>query len=426
MTDGTIIAWHKKPGEKVNSGDMLCEIQTDKAVVAMDADEDGTMAKIFLEAGSQNIPIGTVIGVIASEDENWEEVASNAKQPKVESASPAPVESVKEEIKPTAPSHSSNDLMGPAARLLIEKHKLNATEIVSSGPHNIILKSDVLSFLDKQPTTQATAVSGADLSESIIIPLTSMRSTIAKRLTESKKTIPHLYTRATFSIKQLDKLRKLVKSGGIKVSLNDLVVKACALSLLAVPEMNAITKVGPGDQYVLQMQPNVDICVAVATPSGLITPIVKNADQLPVSGINQKVKELSDKAKANALKPEEFMGGSFTISNLGMFGIREFTAIINLPQVAILAVGGSCNVLDAEHWKADKQMTITLSTDARVIDEVTASNFLRHVAFFLMHNPRALVSDDADAQALVPLDFAHHAGSSSVDQFQSEQLHGLL
>ncbi|KAL7058324.1 hypothetical protein AAHC03_017086 [Spirometra sp. Aus1] len=424
MESGTIVKWHKKEGDTIASGDVLCDVQTDKAVVGLETDEEGVMAKIIKEAGSTNV-VQETIAIIATTDEDWKEVAANADAFLASSGAAAPPATAApppatapSEPPPVKPSDGKQPPLGPATRLLLSSFGLTADQVTGTGPRGQVLKGDVLNHVankglqrvppeepaaapvaaQPQPATQA----GAGF---VDVPVSSMRATIAKRLSESKATIPHTYTRARVRVDRLFALQKAVNKvvAPNKISVNDLIVKACAFALRLVPDMNGISNPS-GDS--LQRLVSVDICVAVSTPSGLITPIVPSADTRPVSGISSLVKELAAKARDNKLQPQEFIGGSFTISNLGMFGIRDFTAIINPPQVAILAVGGGVKSItpskvSEQGFESMTELTLTLSTDARFVDEAMAAQFLRHVRRYLEVDPEALFADDPDLATIV-------------------------
>merc|ERR1712106_787720 len=297
---------------------------------------------------------------------------------------------------------------GPAAALLLSQYGLDPDTIAGSGPKGNLIKSDVLSFIKTnaipvpvaaqepaQPQTVKTETKESPAApppqavrkvsaKYTDIELTNMRKVIAKRLTDSKQEAPHGYSSATANITTISQLRQEYIRSGFKVSINDFVIKAVATALQYIPEINANVI-----QEELVPLDNIDISVAVATPAGLITPIVKNASLKSVQEISANVKELAGKAKENKLKLDEFQGGTFTISNLGMFGIAEFTAIINAPQLAILAVGGGRTIIDPDTMQPTTVMTATLSFDRRYIDEAMAADFMK-VYQTIMERPELL------------------------------------
>jgi len=402
MEEGTIVKWLKKEGEELQPGDVVCDIQTDKAVVSMEVDEEGVLAKIIKSSDSGTVKIGELIALVAEDGEDWQEVAKTpitaSAPPPAAAAAPAPPKAAAPPPPPAAaappppaPSgeHSSS-VLGPATSLLLTQYGINPASVPATGPKGNLLKGDVLSFIKARKLDKVAAVPdvSAPAAAAASVPaapkprkvkpktgytdheLSNMRKVIAKRLSESKQTAPHGYSSATANIDAISRLRQEYIRSGLKVSINDFVIKAVATALLYVPALN-INVVG--EEPVVQE--HVDISVAVATDAGLITPIVKNAVGKSVQQISADVKELAGRAKQNKLKLDEFQGGTFTISNLGMFGVTEFTAIINAPQAAILAVGGGTPTLDG-NGKAFTAMTSTLSFDRRYIDEATAADFM--------------------------------------------------
>ncbi|XP_074593140.1 pyruvate dehydrogenase protein X component, mitochondrial-like [Brevipalpus obovatus] len=307
----------------------------------------------------------------------------------------------------SVPSHVR---IGPSVRNLLALYGLEATVVPASGPKNVLLKTDLLKYIDQkclkplgmdkllqsasthdrqsssvsskpqqqqqpQPVSQLTSrqTRGTKFFD---VEVTGMRRTIAKRLTSSKTNIPHAYMTSTCCVDSLQRLRSTMKQEGQSVSLNDMIIKTTAVSLRKVSQVNGIWD---ESRSCMQIHPTVDISIAVATDSGLITPIIKSADILSVVEINQRVKDLAERARMNKLKPEEFQGGSFSISNLGMFGISHFTAVINPPQAAILAVGGIKVAVSVDE-KPTQAIDLTLSFDSRCIDEETAAKFMSCLA----------------------------------------------
>jgi len=395
MEEGTIVKWLKKEGEELQPGDVVCDIQTDKAVVSMEVDEEGVLAKIIKSSDSGTVKIGELIALVAEDGEDWQEVAKTpitaSAPPPAAAAAPTPPKAAAPPPPPAPSGEHSSSVLGPATSLLLTQYGINPASVPATGPKGNLLKGDVLSFikarkLDKvaavpdvsAPAAAAAASAPAAPKPRKVTPktgytdheLSNMRKVIAKRLSESKQTAPHGYSSATANIDAISRLRQEYIRSGLKVSINDFVIKAVATALLYVPALN-INVVG--EEPVVQE--HVDISVAVATDAGLITPIVKNAVGKSVQQISADVKELAGRAKQNKLKLDEFQGGTFTISNLGMFGVTEFTAIINAPQAAILAVGGGTPTLDG-NGKPFTAMTSTLSFDRRYIDEATAADFM--------------------------------------------------
>ncbi|XP_064472287.1 pyruvate dehydrogenase protein X component, mitochondrial-like [Ornithodoros turicata] len=393
MTEGTIIRWLKKEGDEIQPGDALCEIQTDKAVVAFETEETGILAKILKTENSGTLPINTLIGLTVDEGADWKDVDvpadTSAPPASAESAStPAPAKPASMPAPQVAAQaeHARTDMMGPAVKNLLHMYGLSVDDIPATGPHHVLLKGDVMKYVQEKnipkvsapiqkpsvappppPPSKPMDRSGAYED----IPLTNMRRAIAKRLSLSKSTIPHSYMAVECNINETMATRKKFAADGVKVSLNDFIIKAAAVALRRVPDMNAALK----NESPVRL-PNVDVSVAVATDSGLITPIVKNADSLGIQDISKTIKELATRAKAGKLKPAEFEGGSFAVSNLGMFGISAFTAVINPPQASIMAVGGSRLVPDVSGGGPKSIMTATVSYDPRVCTEEVVATFL--------------------------------------------------
>uniref|UniRef100_A0A4X1SR56 Dihydrolipoamide acetyltransferase component of pyruvate dehydrogenase complex n=1 Tax=Sus scrofa TaxID=9823 RepID=A0A4X1SR56_PIG len=396
MEEGNIVKWLKKEGEAVSAGDALCEIETDKAVVTLDASDDGILAKIVVAEGSKNVRLGSLIGLLVEEGEDWKHVE------------------IPKDVGPPSPVQNHQFRLSPAARNILEKHALDANQGTATGPRGIFTKEDALKLVQLKemgkitesrpspalPTTptaplppQATAtpsyprpmippvsipgqpnVAGTFTE----IPASNIRRVIAKRLTESKSTIPHAYATADCDLGAVLKVRQNLARDDIKVSVNDFIIKAAAVTLKQMPNVNASWD-GEGPKQL----PFIDISVAVATDKGLITPIIKDAAAKGLQEIADSVKALSKKARDGKLLPEEYQGGSFSISNLGMFGIDEFTAVINPPQACILAVGRFRPVLKLtqdEEGNAKLQqhqlITVTMSSDSRVVDDELATRFL--------------------------------------------------
>ncbi|XP_042219267.1 pyruvate dehydrogenase protein X component, mitochondrial-like [Homarus americanus] len=392
MMEGTIIKWLKKEGDPIQPGDVLCDIQTDKAVVSMDTEDEGTLAKILVPEDTKDVKVGTLIAVMAAEGEDWKTIEIPAMDDDSISVASAPSVTDTPTVIPVA-DHGN---YGPSVRLLLERYGLSADQVPAGGPHGRLLKGDVLQAIKEKnlqlkplpavpppetpkPAAATPAPPRAPISPPIIgvsedgyddIEVTNMRKTIAKRLTQSKSGIAHSYGTLECCLHNLLGLRKQFKKEGMNISVNDFIIKAVAVALTRCPEMNCTWQ---GNQLVIANQ--ADISIAVATPLGLITPIVHGADTLGIEDIATKVRDLAARARENKLKLDEFQGGTFTISNLGMLGIREFSAIINPPQCGILAVGGSRLSVD-ESGSPVTYMSATLSYDRAGIDDNIAAIFL--------------------------------------------------
>jgi len=390
MTEGKLSRWLKKEGDEVKSGDVLAEIETDKATMEVEAVDEGFLAKILVPDGSEGVAVNAVIAVLTETKggavDAPKAVSAPAAAPKAEAA-PAQAEVA-------APvHHEAGDeriFASPLARRIAKQAGIDLAAIKGSGPNGRIVKAD----LDKAPAPAATqaappaaapivkpaAAAPAITAPHKKIPNSAMRKIIAKRLLESKQTVPHFYLTTNIEIDALLKLRAELNAkspkdgaGAFKLSVNDLVIKASALALRRHPMVNSTYT----EEAIIQYD-DVDISIAVAIPDGLITPIIRKADLLGLAAISNSMKDLGARAKTGKLKPEEFQGGGFSISNLGMFGIAEFSAIINPPQSAILAVGAGEKraVVKGDTLAIATVMTVTLSCDHRVVDGALGAEFL--------------------------------------------------
>ncbi|CAG5118343.1 unnamed protein product, partial [Candidula unifasciata] len=403
--------------DPVSPGDVLCDIETDKAVISMDTEETGVLAKILAPDNSKDVVVGSLIALLVEEGDDWKSVqipadAGAKPQPVAAAAASAPTTVPVGKPQPVATVEHSH-LMGPSVKKLLHEYNIESSAVPATGRSGVLLKGDVLDYITaknlkrvdqraagpaQSPSSSKpvqTPVASSPASANYVdIPLTNMRRTIARRLTESKTTIPHAYASIESDVGAVTELRKTLTNEGIKVSVNDFIIKAAALALQRVPRVNAIwANEGP------QLSQTVDISVAVATPNGLITPIVRGATYLTVDQISRTVKELAVKARDGKLQLHEFQGGSFSISNLGMFGISEFTAVINPPQIAILAVGTSRPVATMNGNR--HRMTVTMSYDSRAISEIEATQWLQEFRN-VMENPKSMLSGtnlDAEAEA---------------------------
>ena len=402
MTEGTLANWQAKEGDSISSGDVLAEIETDKATMEVEAVDEGTLAKILIPGGTENVAVNTPIAIMLEEGEDASAldgfnpggapaVAVNtpvaASTPAAEGTAPAA--SAAPTPAPAAPTASGNRIFSsPLARRIAANANLDLAAIAGSGPRGRIVKADVEKAIASGGTAAPASAPAAAVpapaavtppaaGDYVEIPLTSMRKTIARRLTEAKQTIPHFYLTVECEIDNLLAMRKELngRSDAYKISVNDFIIRASALALKQLPEANACW----GGDKILQYK-DIDIAVAVAIDGGLITPIVRNADQKGLAGISNEMKELAGKAKDGKLMPEEYQGGCFSISNLGMFGIKEFSAVINPPQAAILAIGAGTLrpvVKDGALGMATV-MSVTLSCDHRVIDGAMGAGLLKH------------------------------------------------
>ena len=410
MTEGKLAKWLKKEGDPVKSGDLLAEIETDKATMEYEAVDEGVIGKILVPDGTEGVKVNAVIAVLLTEGEDKSAIGARAAAPAPKPASapapaavaPAPAAPVAAQPAATPSSGTSGRVFAsPLARRIAKEKGLDLAQLTGSGPHGRIVRADVEQAqhpVAAKPAVAATPTATAPVAPPPVpafgpayeeIPLTSMRKTIARRMADSKGPVPHFYLTVDFEIDQLLKVRKDLndRSDKYKLSVNDFVIRACALALKKRPDVNSSF----ADTHIRRYK-EVDISVAVAIPGGLITPIIKNADQKGLAQISQEMKELAGRAKEGKLKPEEYNGGGFSVSNLGMFGIREFDAIINPPQGAILAVGAGEQrpIVKNGALTIATIMTCTLSVDHRVIDGATGAEFMQ-VLKPLIEDPLAML-----------------------------------
>jgi pyruvate dehydrogenase E2 component (dihydrolipoamide acetyltransferase) len=427
MDKGSLAKWHVKEGDQVSAGDVIAEIETDKATMEVEAVEEGTVAKIVVPEGTADVPVNDVIAVLAEEGEDAGAVEAPAPSgnggaaPQQEAEAPLqdaerlPEAAVREAPAPSprpSPQRGEGEetpaarnggeariFASPLARRLARDNAIDLSAVSGSGPHGRVVKRDIDEALEKgvarAPEKAAPAAAppapGAMPDEQIrglfpegsyeVVPHDSMRKTIARRIVQAKTTIPHYYLTLDCDIGALLTLRRQLNDAApekegervYKLSVNDFVIKALALALKAVPEANVTWTEGG-----MLKHRNADVGVAVAIPGGLITPVVRRAEEKTLSAISNEMRELAARARERKLKPEEYQGGSTAVSNLGMYGIRDFAAVINPPHATILAVGAGekrAVVRDSEIVAAD-MMTVTLSTDHRAVDGALGAEFL--------------------------------------------------
>jgi pyruvate dehydrogenase E2 component (dihydrolipoamide acetyltransferase) len=395
MTEGNLARWLKQEGERIKAGDVIAEIETDKATMEVEAVDEGILGRILVPAGTQGVKVNDVIAVLV---ETGEAVPAAGAAPKAAPAAapapvaPAPVAAAPAAAAPAPIASGDRVFASPLARRMAAQAGLDIGQIAGSGPNGRIVKADVDAALSRGPAPVATATPApvaaprpaapvAITAPHTAVPNSSIRKVIARRLAESKATIPHFYVSTDVEIDALLKIRADLNArspkdgpGAYKLSVNDLVIKATAVTLRRFPNVNAMWT----EDAILQLH-DVDISVAVSIPDGLITPIVKNADIKGLAAISNEMKDLAARAKSGKLKPEEFQGGGFSISNMGMYGVRDFAAIINPPQAGILAVsaGEQRPVVKNGALAIATVMTLTLSVDHRVIDGALAAEFLQ-------------------------------------------------
>lgn len=399
MEEGTIVSWFVKVGDTVKSSEMIADVETDKATMELENFEKGEVLHLNVAEG-ETVPVETVIAIIGKKGEDFQHLltADSAETPAEtpqETEAPTPVAEtpavapVAAETQVAASVLSSTNTDGrifvsPLAKKMAEEKGISLSEVNGSGDNGRIVKKDIENF---KPSTQPTVAAGVESYEDL--PVTQMRKTIAKRLAESKFTAPHFYL--TKEIKMdavMDARKRMNEYSESKISVNDLVVKATALALKKHPNINSSWL---GDK--IRRNHHVHIGVAVAVEDGLLVPVVRFADSKSLSQIGSEVKDLAGKAKNKELQPKDWEGNTFTISNLGMFGIDEFTAIVNPPDACILAVGGSKEMVIVENgeMKPGHVMKVTLSCDHRVVDGVTGAKFLQTFQELLEEPVRLLV-----------------------------------
>ncbi|WP_376872492.1 pyruvate dehydrogenase complex dihydrolipoamide acetyltransferase [Albirhodobacter sp. R86504] len=412
MEEGTLAKWLVKEGDTVQSGDILAEIETDKATMEFEAVDEGVIGKILIAAGTSGVKVNEAIAVLLEDGEDASAVATapkpeaKAAAPKAESA-PATTPNA----APAAPKAETDRVFAsPLARRIASDKGLDLKAISGSGPRGRIVKADVESAVaspvakahapEAAPTpVAAPAVSASNVAKMYEgrsyeeVPLDGMRKTIAARLTEAKQTIPHFYLRREVRLDALmafrGDLNKKLESRGVKLSVNDFIIKACALALQAVPDANAVWA---GDR-VLKMKAS-DVAVAVAIEGGLFTPVLQDAEAKSLSSLSAQMKDLAARARNRKLAPHEYQGGSFAISNLGMMGVENFDAVINPPHGAILAVGAGVKkpvVNAAGEIEVATMMSMTLSVDHRVIDGALGAELLKAIVENL-ENPMAMLA----------------------------------
>ncbi|XP_010934602.1 dihydrolipoyllysine-residue acetyltransferase component 2 of pyruvate dehydrogenase complex, mitochondrial [Elaeis guineensis] len=413
MTEGNIARWLKKEGDKVSPGEVLCEVETDKATVEMECMEEGYIAKIIRGDGAKDIKVGEVIAIMVEEEDDIakfkDHEVSTAAAPAEVKAPSEPTSPVKEEQEPVqAPepkvskteevSHTDDRIFSsPLARKLAEDNNVPLSSIKGTGPDGRILKADIEDYLAStaKGVSKTKEAAAAQALAYVDIPNSQIRKVTASRLLLSKQTIPHYYLTVDTRVDKLMELRGQLNSfqeasGGKRISVNDLVIKAAALALRKVPQCNSSWM----NDFIRQYH-NVNINVAVQTENGLFVPVIRDADKKGLSTIAEEVKHLAQKAKDNSLKPEDYEGGTFTVSNLGgPFGIKQFCAIINPPQSGILAVGSAEKRVipgaGPDQFEFGSFMSVTLSCDHRVIDGAIGAEWLKAFKGYI-ENPYSML-----------------------------------
>ncbi len=403
MTEGTLAKWLKKEGDTVKAGEVIAEIETDKATMEVEAVDEGKIGKILVAAGTANVPVNAPIAVLLEDGEDASAMSAAPVAPKASPQAPAPVSAPQTTsaapVAATAPASGTRVFASPLARRIAEQKGVDLKSVKGTGPHGRIVKVDVenakagaapaASAAKSAPTSsgpdakQLADMLGMAYTE---IPNNNIKKVTARRLTEAKQNIPHFYLSVDCVLDNLLAARVAINDaadGAYKLSVNDFIIKANAMALKAYPPANTSWT----DDAVLQYK-HADISIAVATPNGLITPIIKAAETKSISEISSEMKDLAKRAKEGKLKPVEFQGGSFSISNLGMFGVKNFQAIVNPPQSCIMAVGAGEERVVVEDGKMVVRtvMTVTLSTDHRSVDGAVGAEYLQYFKKFI-ENP---------------------------------------
>jgi pyruvate dehydrogenase E2 component (dihydrolipoamide acetyltransferase) len=408
MTEGKLAKWCKAEGDAVAAGDVIAEIETDKATMEFEAVDEGVLGKILVPEGSEGVAVNTLIGVLLEDGDDHSAIDAMVNGGAAPSTPAPAAEAAPTASAPSAPAAASaapatgagkgdRVFASPLARRIAKDAGIDISALSGTGPRGRIVKADVEKAKTEGVPAKAAQASAPAAAAPVAAapapakpaalqpmpwqsyteqPNSGMRKTIARRLSESKQTVPHFYLTVDIELDALMGLRKQLNErdgANYKLSVNDFIIKACALALKKVPAANAMWT----DEAILLFD-EVDISIAVATDAGLITPVIRNADQKGLSTLSNEMKDLAKKARDGKLKPEEFQGGGFTISNLGMFGIREFSAIINPPQSCILAVGaGEQRVVVRDGAAAVRtMMSCTLSVDHRSVDGAVGAQFL--------------------------------------------------
>jgi pyruvate dehydrogenase E2 component (dihydrolipoamide acetyltransferase) len=427
MEKGNIAKWCKKEGDEVNPGDILAEVETDKATVDFEMQEEGFIAKLLVEEGAKDVNLGEIVAILVNSKEDVEAFkdykpekgGKAAAQPKKEETRDAKQEKedkkgqkgkqdeadeaaidpkdVKSESGKSASRRDTGDrvVASPYARKLAEEKGIDLSEVTGTGPHGRIIAADIEEYTPSKAAKKKGGVAQAPSTGKYTdVEVSQMRKVIAQRLSQSKETIPHYYVSVECEVDKLLALRaKLNTHSSSKISVNDMIIKAASLAALQVPSTNSSWQ----GEFIREFK-NVDMSVAVSTPKGLITPIIKNANVKGLQQIATEMKDLANRARENKLKLDEFQGGTFSISNMGMYGVSHFSAIINPPQACILAVGGAQKrVLPNEtvgpnqsEFRVANVLTVTLSSDHRVVDGADAATWGQHFKKYI-ENPELML-----------------------------------
>ena len=406
MEEGTLAKWLVKEGDTVESGDVMAEIETDKATMEFEAVDEGVIGKIIVPEGSTGIKVNEIIAILLEDGEDSSDIETNDAENKqdvvdiIKNDEKIPV--VKSE-KTGLSSSKERIFATPLARRIAKSTNVDLANIKGSGPYGRIVKADVQSnnvnASEKTPITQITSSVTSETIKTMYkdrefaeIPLDGMRKVIANRLTEAKQTIPHFYLRKSVNLDKLLIIRSEMNAGlidqGMKISVNDFIVKASSLALQDIPQANVVW----AQDRILQMTSS-DVAVAVSVEGGLFTPVIFDSEKKTLSSLSLEIKDLASRARKKKLSPNEYQGGSFAISNLGMMGVENFDAVINPPHGSILAVGAGTKkpiVKEDGAISAATIMSLTLSVDHRAIDGALGAEFLARITHYL-ENPLTML-----------------------------------
>ncbi|MBQ4875398.1 MAG: 2-oxo acid dehydrogenase subunit E2 [Rickettsiaceae bacterium H1] len=386
MTKGKLVKWLVKVGDSIEIGTVIAEVETDKATMEVEAFEEGKIGKILVKADTNDVAVNSPIAIILLEGETESDltnISSKKEETKVEKE-----EKIEKEVTSEEKKKDERIKASPLAKNIAKEKNIDLAQIkVGSGPYGRIVKEDVLNFVNNNELFIPDKV--VEKVKSSYLEVSTMRSVIAKRLIESKQEIPHFYLSVDCNLNNLISLKKEINTEDTKITINDFIIKAMALALEKFPEVNSSWLGNKIERY-----GSVDVAVAVSLDEGLITPIVKNANKKALKVISSEIKSLAKKAKRGSLSSEEYLGGSITVSNLGMFGIKNFAAIINPPQSGILAVGAAEEkaVINQGEVIAATIMSMTLSVDHRVVDGALGAQFLNKIKHYLEYPVNILIS----------------------------------
>ena len=401
MTEGKLSKWLKKKGDQVAPGDVIAEIETDKATMEIEAVDEGVLFEIKVDEGSENVLVGSTIATIMEENDSEEDMMDSEGNSNLEGNNNlVSIENkntntefnekkVTSDLSLDKTTSEDRIRISPLAKRLALKNNISYRKIKGSGPYGRIIKKDIENFDNLKETFDKNLNNNINLEKNNFndVPHSPMRMVIAQRLVNSVNEAPHFFLSVDCNISEINKIRNQINSDNLKISVNDFIVKASAKALKNVPKANC-----SWNENFIRYYKNFDISVAVAIDDGLITPIVRNAERKGLGAISKEIKDLADKAKKGNLIPEEYQGGNFTVSNLGMYGIKNFTAIINPPQSMILAIGKAEKkpVIINDEIQISEIMNVTLSCDHRVVDGALGSLWLNKFKSYI-ENPSLML-----------------------------------